>query len=363
MDANILSVLELVRPTLPPSLIDAEGYAHLAAIATQLPEPLTTFWGFECRLGLPAARADILFETKKQSRGQALLAGKSSSALDALCETSPTWQRLRAFANVWANPAHLFASNIRNLWLEFDTAGVATPNQAAALVHSPSVFLGPDAPTLSRAALFDLLREAFAILGYADPSIARLPSFIAALPPDAKLFQVGMMLARSDAGLRVCVKDLAAADLAHWLAQAGWQGDPAWLAELTHTIIPMLETWTINLGFTPAGLAEKIGLECYLDWLEDDSQQWVPLLDSIVARGLCLPQKRQGVLDFPGVTLTPPSASTDAFQYLNLFRKIHHLKLNFSAGQIREAKAYFALTRPGVYLDRPHPERDDWLIE
>ena len=165
--------------------------------------------------------------------------------------------------------------------------------------------------------------------------------------------------------MRVCVEKLASEKIPDWLGQLGWKGDRGALTELLETITPLLKTTAVNLNLTEAGLDEKIGLECYMDWLVDDAEQWAPLLDYIEQAELCLPQKRKGLLEFPGITpaLGLSASQNEQVLFLRLFRKIHHIKLSFQAGRVVEAKAYLALSRPGLHLDEPSTERDAWLVE
>ncbi len=364
MDTSILTVLELIRESLPGGLIDAEGYTHLAAIAEQLPEALTTFWGFETRLGEPAARADILFETRKESRGQSLLAGATPSALDDLCRQWQTWQILREFAKRCQDRNHPFSSGIRNLWLEFDAAGTTSTAETTTLIRQPSVFLGPDTHALSKDTLLHLILDASAIFKQSDGWHPGLDALIAVLPDGAEIFQVGFMLARKSPGLRVCVNKIPVEDIPTWLCQTGWEGDALALARILEPIATRSQIVSLNLNVTAKGPVEKVGVDCYMDWLIDDAGQWAPLLDWLEQQRLCLPQKRRGLEEFPGLSLCPPQPEDASVAYLNIFRKIHHIKLSITGGRVVEAKGYLAISRPCLYLDAlPTQYRDAWMVE
>ncbi len=367
MNDRIVSILELARESLPSGLIGAEGYARLAAVAERLPGVLTTFWGFECRLGEAQAKADILFETKKESPGQRLLAGQTASPLDAMCARWPAWQSLRTFARIWADPNHQFSAHIRNIWLEFDTAAVSGSAQIDDVLRQPCIFFGPERKTLANGEFFHLIRDALVAFGAANLGGDNLQTFVSTLSDGARLFQVGLMLARPNPGLRVCVYTPDTEKIPAWLSDLNWQGDTEALGELLRQLTPMLrDTMAVGLNLMPEGLAKKIGLECYMDWYEDDPAQWIPLLDFIEEMNLCLPQKRQGILAFPGITRVPGSwqKTSDGVFYINLYRKIHHLKLSIAAGQASEAKIYLAMSRPGFNLETMHAEHSEgaWLV-
>lgn len=367
MNDSLFSILELARSSLPFSLFDAEGYARLAEIAKKLPEELTTFWGFECRLGEPAAIADFLFETRKQSRGLKLLTGEVSSSLEYYCEQWPAWQNLRLFAQQWADSDHVFYHSIRNIWLEFDTAALSSHANSDDAFQQPCIFLGPEAIPLEKDQFSDIILDALSILGESNGKSETLHSFVAMLPAGAHVFQVGLMLARINPGLRVCVNKLAPEEIPDWLSQLKWKGDVKALEALMKTITPIVPIIAVDLNLLADGPAEKIGLECYMDWVDDDPHQWVPLLNFIEEHNLCLPQKRQGLLTFTGITHNPPhkKVASDGMFYINLFRKIHHIKLSILGAAPVEAKAYLAMTRPAVDLGgtATNAARDAWIID
>ncbi len=119
-------------------------------IAETIPFELSTFWGFECRLGESDAKVDILFEIRKQSRGRSILAGHIPSGLDEMCVQWPAWKSLRKFASLWADSAHEFSRVIRNIWLEFDAASAENQVQLQKVLRQPCIFFGPDARILEK---------------------------------------------------------------------------------------------------------------------------------------------------------------------------------------------------------------------
>ncbi|GAK51470.1 hypothetical protein U14_02714 [Candidatus Moduliflexus flocculans] len=364
---NLLSVLELAKASLPDSLVDAEGYALLALAAERLPFELATFWGFECRLGEASAKMDILFEIKRQSQGRNILAGEMPSTLDALCAQWPAWKNLRRFATLWANPHHAFSTHIRNLWLEFDTAAIDDPSQADEILSRPCIFFGPNAKTLQKEQDAHLICEALSALENPIYHEDALNALIKELPGEARIFQIGIMLSRPNPGLRVCVYPLTAEEIPVWLRAVGWQGNPENIADILRQLPQGLESFAMNINLMPDGPAEKIGVECYMNWLENDPKQWIPLLDATAAMHLCLPSKYQGILDFQGMTHFPKDwpRPAEGIAYQFLLRKIHHIKLSITSGQAKEAKAYLALSHPGLNANAIFSKNAGgaWLVE
>jgi len=271
------------------------------------------------------------------------------------------------FASLWAQPEHPFHTHIRNMWLEFDMAAVSPHPQVADVLGNPCLFWGPTLETPLSAPVLQLLLEAMSSLHQADVDDHLLRSLVASLPDQARLFQVGMMVSRDHPVVRGCVNRLASRDIAAWLAALHWPGDTAALTALLHTLSTMLRSVAVDLDFTTAGLAEKIGLECYMDWAIQEPQQWLPLLDYLTGVHLCVPSKQSGILAFPGTTgllsFRQP-AMPHGIIYPQLIRNIHHLKLNFMHGRIVEAKAYLGVYRPGIMVEHFLGEGapDSWYV-
>lgn len=107
--ANVLDLV--VQPYVAPALIAPAHLAAIQAIARHLPSTLTTFFGFECRLGATAAPTDLLLSVAPPG-GRAVLA-EPGTALPTCWRQQPVWQRLEGCARHWADPAsvlHRFAA-------------------------------------------------------------------------------------------------------------------------------------------------------------------------------------------------------------------------------------------------------------
>ena len=352
MNDSVRSVLDIVRPSLPVSLIDDEGYRRSAAVAERIPTELTTFWGFECRLGRAEPLADILFETKAGSQGMKLLAGHVPSSLDPLCHRWPVWRRLRDFAGLWAEPSHPFHGKIRNTWLEFDTAQ-APMNPAFDPMEHPGIFFGPAGEEfLPKEQVPGLAREALHTLGLPDPNAVDLDAFMDSLPAGAGLFQVGLLFRGAVPLVRLCVNRLNPDAILPWLAQLGRPGGGDAPEKLMRDLIPLVRSMAVGLDLGENGPGEKIGIECYMDPDGDDSAQWLPVLKLMEDMGLCLPEKSRGVIDYPGINRSPLKErwSSDGTVFIDVHRRIHHLKVAIDATGATEAKIYLAVSRPGVSL-------------
>lgn len=357
--ASLSADLDLVYKTMPSELLNDEGYYCLTAVTDTLPAALTGFWGLECRLHEQAPLADILFEVKRGTPGQKLLAGQECSILDELCRQYPIWQEIRGFASEWIQDGTVLHDHILNLWLEFDTEKACPHEAASKIIGQPSVFLGFRSADLPVDVLRGLLKKSGKLLRKNDDTLEDIVSFIGSIPRPGQLFQLGSMLGRPCRDTRICVNKLSTGVIPGWLTAAGWRGDGKLFKEILDMVAPLTRAFAVNLNLTQAGISEQIGVECYLEWDEYHPDLWADFLNILEKYVPIHPSKRSGLLRYPGRHSLPASRrknTSGALSFL-LFKMIHHIKLSFDNSGIYGAKAYLAVYRPGIRPD------NHWLIE
>lgn len=354
---SLTEYLKLVKPFVAEDLIDATSWDDIEAIAHQLPCQLTTFFGFECRLGVTAAKADFLLCVAVGELGQKVLDGSEHAAVfpEGLFN-QPIWTQVQQFATHWQDPTSPLYDNVSNIWLEFDVI----ENQQRTLV--PSCFFGsgaivadPDSasphPWVTQTAI-PLLRGR-----PLSPQLEQvLFRCINALPPGAHVFQVGLMLSRPTEMVRLCLRGIAGGQLVDYLQQIGWPGDASALQAHVMELATFVDRVDLDLDIGEVGIAPKIGLECYLFQQPKFQPKWQKFLDYLVATGLCLPQKRDGLLAYPGHVREKnyrdqwPSHLLNLSKFLGsnhesvFMRGLHHIKLAYQEQAIHEAKAYCWVT-------------------
>ena len=346
---SLAGVLSGIEPSLPESLFGEECRRQMRLVAARLPMRLSSFWGFECRLGEPEPLSDILFEIEKEGFGPELLAGKSPSPLDGLCGAYPAWGKFRTLAQKWIDPAHPWNRDIHNLWLEMDLASA----YAESVLQKPSVFFGLE-PKTSNERIFEMIEALSLLFGRPDGPTRALGEFFACLPEGALVFPIGFMLGREDdAGIRLCVGKTAPEEIPPLFARLrpGMNAaETESLRETCRVLASLCRSLNVGFNLTEDGVDEAFGVECYEEWIDDDPAQWRPLLDELTRRGLCLPEKARGVADYAGITASPfRERITDGIVYLNTYRKIHHVKVTVSGGILTQAKSYLAVSRPGMF--------------
>lgn len=356
--ARLSDVLALVEPRLGSALVDAAGRAVLRSVAECIPARLSSFWGFEIRLGDPSPRADLLWEIVQGSGGIPMLAGRKSEdpgadIASALRARSPFWQELGRFAEEWLdNPDWL--RRLANIWLEADTASVAAATGAEldVCLDRPSLFWGPNARVTGSDR--DLVRYLGA-LGRRFYGLnldqARIDSIVDAIPDEGKVFQMGVMGGRTAPAARLCVKDLDAEVMERWLDEIGWPGDRASLRDTLARLAALSGEIALNVDILPDRIGPKLGLELYSAERMLAMDTWRPLHDDLLASGLVRADKLAALEDFPwhqryrqfGVwRLTPPIG------FPVVATNLHHLKLNFVGDEMVEAKAYLSVFRPAI---------------
>lgn len=333
----LASFVDVVAPWLDPALVDGPALAEIRTVASRLPGTLSRRIGFEVRLGEEAARADFLVCVTRAEREALASAGEDT----LIGRTS--WAPLRALAEAWA-ASPLLDGAVASLWIELDLAAAATAEPV------PSVFFGladllpeRDDPDAWRGVAAHDLATTLAALevlsgGPVAPGLRRhLAECFGALPPGAKVFQVGAMLSRGTAAVRVCVRRLGPA-LPAYLAGADWPGDVEAARPTLEALLARAEWVTLDLDVGEDGIRPGLGLECAFDTGVQGEAQWRDFGAHLAVTGLALPAKVDALLRWPAVTEAEGGEEA-------LVRAVAHVKLAWRDGTLRDAKGYFGCWR------------------
>jgi len=220
-----------VSPYIPAKLISGKNLRHIRAIASHLPGALASFWGFECRLGEEAPQGDFLISVKADE-GRAIVAGTHDSIeLSESLRSHSVWNLARNFGQHWVDTTSPIYEKVDNIWLEFDVDGEPPA------IPIPSLFFGCSPTqventgiTLAKAepeshewvtetALKIMLED-----GLSGGIAQKLGQCLAAFPPEAYVFQIGLMLARKAETIRLCIRNISPEDIIVYLEKIGWRG-------------------------------------------------------------------------------------------------------------------------------------------
>jgi hypothetical protein len=352
-------MLAAVAPCLPPALVSGEALSDLRSTARGLPYAVAHGFGLECRLGEETARADLALLIQPGD-GREILAGRHAVVPPpGRFFEHAVWRRVRDFCGDWAEPDSAVHRHVEGLWLEFDVDG---PPEA---VPVPSVFLAlRDRGTelspgeLSRVH-HELARGALASLwGRPLPEgvAATLAECFRAVPAGADLFSMAVMLSRPWDVVRLGVKNVSAEGLLSYLSRVGWPGPRPLLERWLRELEPLVDRFFLDLD-VGAEVLPTFGLECILRRPPTEEPRWRALLERLEREGLCRPDKRRGLLAWPGPFYAEETVDGDVWTSgFDLF--LSHVKLGVGMSGRLEAKAYLGAWQS--YSDRreaPPPPR------
>lgn len=339
---------------IPPVLVSPADLAAMRAIARQLPGALTSFFGFECRLGETDAPSDILFAVNK--RELEVLAGRRAGLnVPAAFWQEPVWQRARAFAAAATDPTSPLHDKVDDLWLEFDLAKEA----AKADVPVPSIFFGSQhlCPTTAPGESLDWFTTLALPTLYGarlTPAVeARVGTCIQALPPRGRVFEMGAMMSRQPPFVRLCISNVGHAYYPEYLDAIGWRGARDALEEWIRELAARVDAVFLDIDVSET-VGETVGLECYFEPRRAPQYEprWYPFLDFLQEKGLLTDAKRAGLIDYcgfvhektPGAAWPPALLSASRLlgtnAYSSILRGPHHIKIVLRASGV-EAKGYF----------------------
>ncbi|MGI0496174.1 hypothetical protein ACOKW7_13540 [Limnospira platensis CENA597] len=365
--ASLTDYWEAIAPAISPDLISPESLGHLAAVGGHFPSAIASLVGFECRLADPQPQADLFLRVVPENGGRDILAGgeavetlpklyhllAGSATIPVLSSRlieHPVWRKIRLFCREWSNPETSFYRTVNDLWLEFDLTGDLTGDLTTdRVIPVPSVFWGSEQ-------VADLENH---LNWWLDSRLTSGQSQIIhqtfqALPPTAKLFQSGVLLSRNSQALRFYIADISPTQIYGYLEQLGWLGDRYSIGAILALLSVGINKTNLQLEIDGNSLSEQIAVECYLE----NRQAWQIFLDGLVKTGFCLPQKRDAILSFGGLTheRDSPEKWPDTLRRRSqllgenwesvLFRRLAYLKLTYRRGIPLEFKAYLGV-QPG----------------
>jgi hypothetical protein len=333
-------MLEQASPCLPPALLSGEAQAHLRAAARAVPAELVSGFGLECRLGEEAPRADLA--VLLQRHGRRILAGLDPRlALPRALLDHGVWRRVAALCRECEDTTSLAHRHVDGIWLEFDVDG------PPAAVPTPSVFVNfsdPAGPSALRRAHEHrrLVETTVGILwDRAVPAAVseRLDECYRLLAGRGEIFAVGVMLARVCDAVRITVKNVPPGEVPGLLADARWPGERSLVAHWLEALAPRTDRIFLDLD-VGAQLLPTLGLECKFTRPAVDEPRWSDLLVFLEQQGLCRPEKRQGLLSWPGPFYCEGRLEGESWM-CGFDNVVAHLKLAIGPTGRVQAKAYF----------------------
>ena len=341
------------------SLISPEKFKEILSTAKYFPGNLTSFLGFEIHLRESKQRADWAFAISGAGGDRNVLVNllKQGNFPFSFMQ-QPEWQQIAAFSEAWNGKDLRIKEQVKCFWLEFDMP------QTDPAVLIPSVFFGPE--KISQDTLQDVKTQFSWLINSALPLLRgrqlskqvkqQILRCIQKIPPGASLFQVGTMLSRSTQDVRLYINKIHPQEIIPYLHALGWSEEDDKYQRLVEEIQTKAERYVLSFDVTADGIGPRIGLECSFEESRyHEETRWKELFDYLVEKEMCLPEKRDVLLQYPGVedhddfsgAVMKPIASVsqhlDEISSGSLVRYISHIKIVNVPGQPLESKAYPAV--------------------
>jgi len=140
------------------------------------------------------------------------------------------------------------------------------------------------------------------------------------------------------------------------MQKRGWRGRAAELDALIHELMTLVDAVCLGID-VGEDIGPNVGIECYYIPKRPPSLEprWYVLLDFLVEKGLCTPQKRAALLQYPGYAHEDSDrdqwpefllsmSRLQSSQYLSTIdRGLHHIKVLFDGERAVQAKAYLSV--------------------
>ncbi len=342
-------VLGSILPTIHPSLIGRPYSETVLDAASRFPAELTRWIGMECRLDPMDGQVDFGFIVSRSDRN-AYLQGDPALDRPPFSWDHPVWSRLREFFAAWGQSGSILDRHVLSTVFEFDL-----PRQVSTILL-PGFFFGTSSLTAAAQAAGEhrwatdqavpqLLGEPL------SPGVqAAFERCLACLPAGAHLYQVGLFFSRPGAPLRVCIDGIPPAGILQYLRAAGY---PADLAGLEAVLAGLTGLCEIGIDLDLAEQVQpKLCLECSLPQAGffDEPVRYAQLLDTLVKKGWCSPEKRLAVLAYPGIIDFAESSSnlSPEERISSIDKEIMLIKLVYQPGRPLRAKAYLQALRSSL---------------
>lgn len=303
--------LNCIEPYLPDKLISRQAFSNIKTITNILPEAMSSYY-LECRLGADATQVDFLTCATISDGGRAILAGENApAALLANLLENPGWRRIRDFWGCWADSTSLLYDQIPLIWLEFDQVDAALPK-----VPLPGSMFCLDPEYLDRRRQSPRSKHVNGQQGKQVTEIAcelllgqplsaqtrqNLFACFDLLPAGGQIIHISIMLPRQPVTLKIYAS-VPKDQLLAYLSQIGWSGSIAEFETILTTFCASIEDIKVDLTVAPV-IAPKIGLVFSEVQVNNPTQAKTGrphLIDQCVEKGLCLPEKRDSLLAWPG---------------------------------------------------------------
>lgn len=332
---NLKYLLQYVKSNNDYSLWPNHSEPLMYAIAEKIP-PLSGF-GLEQHLGHASPRTDFLVRITKRANEISL--SNNESDFDKIHKSyfyDQSWSSVLNFISQWNNAETIINKMVDNVWLEFDI----DPLSANSTI--PSFFFDIDRNTNYTTTIYSsFINKVFNDFNKPlSPSNQQLVNRILQIQ-NLKVYYIGLMWSRVTGGLRLCLKNINAENIAMFLQKLEWPGNINEVQYVVRNQASLASEIVLNVDVNEV-IGSKIGFELYFE----DNVSKTNFISNITSTGICSEEESAQLISFPSET-----EITDAGlrQYLSSYaqknirylgKRLNHVKLNYLSNSTFEAKAY-----------------------
>ena len=331
MHLTLADSLDVLLPNLTSKLVGTDALLNLKTLAHHLPPILRG--GFECRLTANTSQVDL--QQCVVQDDIELLQTHISTSTNRMAHAG--WSQLSDFINEW----QISLKSIQEIWLEFDIDNSSVP----------AIFIGFPQNVSSAIETYEIATHSLNLL---LPSVwnrwqDNLYRCFKACPNGVFVSHIGVMLSRNVPALRVNIKRLQPDSLISYLQQLGWQQDNEDVETLMQQVCTLCDRVTVCLD-VGQHIYPRIGLECIFLQQPPHESRWATFFDYLIEHGLCEPQKKETLLNWPGQNSPMNSSWPESLIAASLLeskerftvfeRRLSHVKVTWQPQGQLEAKAY-----------------------
>jgi hypothetical protein len=359
-DLKTAELLSTVESSIPEGLISSENFREMQRLASRFSGSITSFFGFESHLNSPKAQADYLFAISSLREERDALANLiRKKTIPEKFMNIPEWQNVCRFVLEWADPESILFQNVLGMWFEFDMVENSSKTPIPCIfLHTIPLRITSEEDTKKISWLTKNALPLVAGKEIPEKIEQNLLQTIQQLPKDALVMDAGVMLSRPTSGVRLIIAKIHPDQIIPYLTKLGWSEEHEQLPVLLEELQQNVTRVVLHITVTENGIDKKIGLEC--SFTPDKyhlETRWQSFFNYLVKKGLCLPEKKDALLEFIGVDQEDAKRDFDTTMYRPivkfenndcsraLVRYISHIKLVYEPDHGLSAKAY-----PGVRL-------------
>jgi hypothetical protein len=275
--------LQAIAEPLSAILVPPSDLAAATTLLSKFPAQLADTLFLEIRLRHSDAPVDVSFSVRP-----AAARVLHATAADHL--SHPVWAGLHRFAQQWGSE---ITPRIAALWLEFD---MPTAEEAV-----PILFIDSQPSIDSGAAYAQWVEAFFPLLTGQTVSpglVSHMAKAINARAAQQPVHMFGSLMARGTTAQRLSILTHDYAEIMPYLRRAGWDISADALKPMLSLAAVYEFLGAINLDLTDNGVLPKVGIEYFMR----DSEQVAGFLPSLVALGLCEPERAAALSSFGSVS-------------------------------------------------------------